>query len=71
MSNLVLQGLAQINGRNAISWEDKFKYDIEYVDNQSFLLDLKIMWQTFLKVIKRDGVSAKGHVTIEKFRGSN
>jgi lipopolysaccharide/colanic/teichoic acid biosynthesis glycosyltransferase len=66
-----ITGLAQINGRNAISWEDKFKYDIEYVDNQSFLLDLKILWKTFLKVIKRDGVSAKGHVTVEKFRGSN
>ena len=66
-----ITGLAQVNGRNAISWEDKFKYDIEYVDNQSFLLDLKIMWQTFLKVIKRDGVSAKGHVTVERFKGSN
>ena len=66
-----ITGLAQVNGRNAISWEDRFKYDIEYVDNQSFILDLKILWQTLLKVIKRDGVSAKGHVTVERFRGSN
>jgi lipopolysaccharide/colanic/teichoic acid biosynthesis glycosyltransferase len=66
-----ITGLAQVNGRNAISWEDRFKYDIEYVENQSFLLDLKILWKTFLKVIKRDGVSAKGHVTVEKFKGSN
>ncbi len=66
-----ITGLAQINGRNAISWEDRFRYDIEYVDNKSLWLDLKILWRTFLKVIKRDGVSADNHVTVEKFRGSN
>jgi len=50
--------LAQINGRNAIDWDSRFRYDIEYVDNHSFILDLKILWRTLLKVIQRDGVSA-------------
>ncbi len=66
-----ITGLAQINGRNAIDWDSRFRYDIEYVDNHSFILDLKILWRTLLKVIKRDGVSADNHVTVEKFRGSN
>jgi len=64
-----ITGWAQVNGRNAISWEDKFKYDVWYVDNQSFWLDMKILWMTFLKVIKRDGISQNGQATMEKFRG--
>lgn len=64
-------GWAQINGRNAISWEDKFKLDIWYVDNRSFWLDIKILLLTVKKVLIKDGISAEGHVTIEPFRGSH
>jgi undecaprenyl phosphate N,N'-diacetylbacillosamine 1-phosphate transferase len=66
-----ITGWAQVNGRNAISWEQKFEYDIWYVENQSFLLDLKIMWMTFLKVIKRSNVSSSSSVSMEKFEGTN
>lgn len=66
-----ITGWAQVNGRNAISWEEKFKYDVEYVDKQSFLLDIKILWLTFLNVIQRKGISADGHATMEEFKGSN
>ncbi len=65
-----ITGWAQVNGRNAISWEQKFKYDIWYVDNQSFMLDMKILWLTFLKVIKRSDISSDTAVTMEKFEGS-
>jgi lipopolysaccharide/colanic/teichoic acid biosynthesis glycosyltransferase len=65
-----LSGLAQVNGRNAISWEEKFNYDVEYVDNISFLLDLKLIIQTFLKVFKREGVNKSEIVTMEKFKGT-
>jgi len=65
-----ITGWAQINGRNAISWEKKFELDVWYVDNQSFLLDLKILWLTLIKVIKRDGVSSAASVTMEKFKGT-
>jgi undecaprenyl phosphate N,N'-diacetylbacillosamine 1-phosphate transferase len=65
-----ITGLAQVNGRNAISWEQKFEYDIWYVENQSFWLDMKIMWLTFLKVIKRSDISSSTAVTMEKFKGS-
>ena len=61
---------AQVNGRNSLSWEEKFKLDIWYVENQSFFLDLKIILLTLLRVFKRDGISSEGHVTAEKFRGS-
>ena len=64
-----ISGWAQVNGRNAISWEDKFKYDIEYVDNLSFLLDLKIIMLTIKKVLIRDGISQVGNVTMEEFKG--
>ena len=64
-----ITGWAQVNGRNAISWEQKFKYDIEYVEKQSFTLDLKILWMTFLNVLQRKGISADGHVTMEEFNG--
>ena len=64
-----ITGLAQVNGRNAISWEQKFKYDVEYVEKQSFLLDIKILWMTFINVLQRKGISADGHVTMEEFKG--
>ncbi len=63
-----ITGWAQVNGRNAISWEQKFKYDVEYVEKQSFILDIKILWMTFLNVIQRKGISADGHVTMEEFK---
>ncbi|MDN3389547.1 sugar transferase [Pseudoalteromonas sp. APC 3691] len=66
-----MTGWAQVNGRNAISWEEKFKLDVWYVDNHSFLLDLKILLLTVKKVFVREGISADGHVTIEPFKGSN
>ena len=65
-----ITGWAQVNGRNAISWEQKFEYDVWYVENLSFLLDMKILWMTLLKVIKRSGISQEGEVTMEKFKGS-
>ncbi len=64
-----ITGWAQVNGRNAISWEQKFKLDVEYVKKQSFILDLKILWMTFLNVIQRKGISADGHVTMQEFKG--
>lgn len=64
-----ITGWAQVNGRNAISWEDKFKFDVWYVDNQTFWLDIKILWMTFIKVLKRDGISQDGQATMEKFTG--
>lgn len=64
-----ITGWAQVNGRNAISWDQKFIYDVEYVNKQSFLLDIKILWMTFINVIKRKGISADGHVTMEEFKG--
>ncbi|MBA6409127.1 sugar transferase [Pseudoalteromonas sp. 5Ae-yellow] len=66
-----ITGWAQVNGRNAISWGQKFKLDVWYVDNQSFLLDIKILLLTVKKVFVREGISADGHVTIEPFKGSN
>ena len=62
-------GWAQINGRNALNWEEKFKLDIWYVDNRTFLLDLKIILLTIKKVIVRDGISADGEATMAKFTG--
>jgi sugar transferase EpsL len=65
-----ITGWAQVNGRNAISWEDKFKLDVWYVDNQSLWLDLKILWMTFAKVFKREGISQDGQATASKFTGN-
>ncbi|WP_018479661.1 sugar transferase [Pontibacter roseus] len=65
-----ITGWAQVNGRNAISWGEKFRYDVWYVDNISFLLDVKIILRTIVKVFKSEGISAEGSVTIERFRGS-
>lgn len=64
-------GWAQVNGRNAISWEDKFKLDVWYVDNQSIWLDLKILFLTVKKVLVRDGISGEGEVTMSKFTGND
>lgn len=66
-----ITGWAQINGRNAISWEDKFKYDVWYVDNCSFLLDVKIFWMTFVKVFKREGINVNTENTALPFQGKN
>ena len=66
-----LTGLAQINGRNNISWKKKFEYDILYVNNISLFLDLKIFLLTFLKVIKREGINPKNKLNVERFKGHN
>lgn len=65
-----LSGLAQVNGRNAISWEDKFKYDVQYVDHVTFIGDWKIILQTVLNVIKRDGINSETAATMEVFMGT-
>lgn len=64
-----VSGWAQVNGRNAISWEDKFKLDVWYVDNRSFWLDIKIIFRTVKKVFIRDGINAEGEATMSKFTG--
>jgi sugar transferase EpsL len=66
-----LTGWAQINGRNAISWQEKFKLDVWYVDHQSLILDCKILCLTVFKVFKREGIHAEGHVTIGRFEGTD
>ena len=63
-------GWAQVNGRNALSWEEKFRLDVWYVDNRSFWLDLKILFMTVRKVVVREGISATGDATMPKFIGS-
>lgn len=65
-----ITGWAQVNGRNTISWEKKFKLDVWYVEHISFLLDLKIIFLTFLKIIKSEGISQDGEATMELFRGN-
>jgi len=65
-----ITGWAQVNGRNAISWEEKFALDVWYVENQSLWLDIKILWLTVRKVLLRDGISASGEVTASKFTGA-
>lgn len=65
-----ITGWAQVNGRNAISWEEKFALDVWYVNNQSFLLDLKIIWKTLLRVVRREGIISAGHATMPVFMGS-
>jgi sugar transferase EpsL len=64
-----ITGWAQVNGRNAISWEEKFKMDVWYVDHQSIWLDLKILFLTIKKVLTFEGISAEGHVTMPEFKG--
>lgn len=65
-----ITGWAQINGRNAISWEEKFRLDVWYVDNRTLWLDIKILLLTVKKVLKREGINSEGHVTAEPFRGT-
>lgn len=65
-----ITGWAQVNGRNAISWDEKFAYDVWYVDNRSFLLDLRILWVTALNLIRPSGISAEGSATMPEFLGS-
>ena len=64
-----ITGWAQVNGRNAISWEEKFKLDVWYVDHLSLKIDMKILWLTVLKVLKREGISQHGEATMKKFTG--
>jgi sugar transferase EpsL len=64
-----ITGWAQVNGRNTLTWEDKFSLDVWYVDHCSLWLDLKILWLTLIKVLKREGIAAEGHVTMPKFTG--
>jgi len=66
-----ITGWAQVNGRNALSWEEKFKLDVWYVDNRTLWLDIKILWLTVRKVLVRDGISAAGEATMPRFTGSS
>ena len=66
-----LTGLAQVKGRNSLSWEEKFEYDVTYTENVTFTNDLKIIFATIGTVLKRDGISAEGHATMDYFRGSS
>jgi sugar transferase EpsL len=66
-----ITGWAQVNGRNAISWPQKFALDIYYIDNMSFWLDCKILWLTVLKVFKSEGINQPGQATMEEFRGES
>jgi len=65
-----ITGWAQVNGRNALSWEQKFALDVWYVDHRTLLLDLRILWLTGIKVFQREGISAAGEATMQEFRGS-
>ena len=65
-----ITGWAQVNGRNSISWDEKFDLDLWYIDNQSIWLDIKILWMTVRTIIVRDGISQSNHVTMDKFKGS-
>lgn len=64
-----ITGWTQVNGRNSLSWEEKFKLDVWYVDNMSFALDMKILWLTLIKVFKREGINQQGQATMEAFKG--
>ena len=66
-----ITGWAQVNGRNTVGWDEKFDLDVWYVDNQSILLDIKILWLTIKKVIRRDGINQDGQTTAEYFKGNN
>lgn len=66
-----ITGWAQVNGRNAISWEEKFKYDVEYIDKLNFLLDMKIVFLTIKKIVVKEGISQEGNATMEDFKGSD
>jgi lipopolysaccharide/colanic/teichoic acid biosynthesis glycosyltransferase len=64
-----ITGWAQVNGRNALTWEEKFQMDVWYVEHCSFWLDLKILWLTFIALVKREGITAQEHATMPKFMG--
>jgi sugar transferase EpsL len=64
-----ITGWTQVNGRNAISWEEKFKLDVWYVEHQNFFLDVKILWLTLIKVLKKEGINADGYATMPEFTG--
>ena len=66
-----LTGYAQVNGRNTISWTEKFRLDVEYVDNITFLGDVKIIWKTVMSVLRREGISSETSATMEEFTGNN
>lgn len=66
-----ITGWAQVNGRNSISWKERFELDVEYVENFNLFMDIKILFMTVFKVLKKDGISQDGHVTMEKFNGHN
>lgn len=66
-----ISGWAQVNGRNAISWQQKFEFDVWYSEHISFLVDVKILYKTFIKVIKSEGVNQSGNATVEPFRGNH
>ena len=66
-----ITGWAQVNGRNSISWTKKFELDVYYVDHLSFLLDIKILWMTFLKVIKKEGINQSSERPMQPFNGNN
>jgi sugar transferase EpsL len=66
-----ITGWTQVNGRNALSWEEKFKLDVWYVEHQSLILDMKILWLTIVKVLKREGINADGCATMPEFMGSH
>ena len=66
-----ITGWAQVNGRNALTWEEKFRLDVWYVDNWNLLLDLKILFLTLVKVLRREGISAEGHATMPEFKGGS
>ena len=66
-----ITGLAQVSGRNSLSWGDRFNLDIEYVDKYNLFIDIKILFMTVIKVLKRDGISQEGQATMEKFNGNN
>jgi sugar transferase EpsL len=65
-----ITGLAQVSGRNAVSWEERFRLDVTYVDGWSLALDLWILWRTVVTLLRRDGISAEGHATMPPFMGS-
>lgn len=65
-----ITGWTQVNGRNSLSWEEKFKLDVWYVDNMSFALDMKILWRTLIKVLNREGINQQGQATMEAFKGN-
>lgn len=66
-----ITGLAQVNGRNGIKWKERFELDVEYVENFNLFMDIKILFMTVFKVLKKDGINQDGHVTMEKFNGHN